>query len=282
MKKLLILGMAAAFIASACAVHAYPSFLGPTGLYNVPTAYVTCCGELDLAADYIATKKRDVTIQKNFADDIDETLLATVQTKSSWPLRATYGFAKNFEGGFAYDPDAVFGKGVWDVNAKYQIPVNICQNTAFAIGALYGQSGSVNTPFNFVDEEKIIPESHKLTDTQVYLAGTGTFCLQKVPVAVTGGVAWNQFKFVNKNSSAVGFLGVDIGLTKGLDLLGDVSTRQKIDEVTDNKTLWAAGLRYMYCPQWSFEAGVTSGPFVASNASTFFVGVDYSFLFCKH
>ncbi len=56
MKWLLTLGVAALLLAGACAARAYPTLAGPSGLLIVPTGYVTCCGELDLAVDYDSGK----------------------------------------------------------------------------------------------------------------------------------------------------------------------------------------------------------------------------------
>ena len=39
MKKLLTLGMAAALLVAACAVNAYPTLAGPTGLIQAPTGW---------------------------------------------------------------------------------------------------------------------------------------------------------------------------------------------------------------------------------------------------
>ncbi len=275
MKRLLTLGVAAVLIACACAVHAYPTLAGPTGLILVPTGFVTCPGELDLAVDYDSGKgsadySRTVLIV-NDPDFLDQGF-AHVSGKSTWPLRATYGVAQSFEVGVAYDVDAIFGKGLWDINAKYQLPVNWL-NSAFAIGALYGESGDRTVDFFDVDNNLIDTESHKLDTTNVYLAGTHNFCLGNIPLGVTLGVSWAELNFINNNNGWRGQIGGDATLTKKLDIVADWQTRAK----GDFQDLWSAGLRYYsFAPGFSAELGITNGPFIGTKATGVLLGVNYA------
>ncbi len=285
MNKLLTLGMAAVLLTGACVVRAYPTLLGPTGLINAPTGYVTGCGELDLAADYDTGKgsqsfSRLFLIATQIPDDFtrlpEQTTdkgTASVNGKSSWPLRASYGVARSFEVGLAYDVDGWYGSSFWDVNAKYQLPYNWC-NSAFAIGALYGESGSRAINFFDADGNLLDSENHRLDATEIYLAGTHNFCLGTMPLGVTLGVNWAEVNFVDHHDGLRGQLGLDAAVWKKIDLVADVQTKEKGADVKD---LWSAGVRYYsFIPGLSAEVGVTNGPFIGTAKSGWLIGLNYA------
>jgi len=115
MKQLLLLGIALALV---CAVQAYPTLAGPTGLATLPTAAVAPTGQLGLAADFYNT-------------DPDSTI----------PLRLVYGVGPNFELGALYAIQS--NENAWSVNAKYKLPVAVGP-AAVAIGALYFDSSDLD------------------------------------------------------------------------------------------------------------------------------------------
>lgn len=111
MKKMFVLGMAAAALAIATAAYAYPTLTGPTGGATLPNAAVVPAGQLQLAADWVNT-------------DPD----------AAFPIRATYGLGSNFELGAAYivQSDA----NTWDINAKYATALKVL-DFSWALGAQY-------------------------------------------------------------------------------------------------------------------------------------------------
>jgi hypothetical protein len=121
MKKLLILGIAAAM---ACAAYAYPTLGGPTGLVTVPTAAVAPAGQLDLAADWF---------------------YAGGGVSATLPLRVLYGIGDQFEIGASYINTEGDDTNPWSINAKYALPVNLV-GADVALGATY-----TNTDSDFVD-----------------------------------------------------------------------------------------------------------------------------------
>jgi hypothetical protein len=240
MKKLLTLGMAAALLASACAVHAYPTLTGFTGLIQAPTAHTIGSGMFDVALDYYATKDNDTG------------------AKDSIPVRALYGVAKGLEVGFAYDSKAYGDNNFWDVNAKYMLPYNF-SGIKTAVGALYGQANT----------------DPKAKVTEVYLVGTDDLNLSDLPIALTLGVNWAQIEAGDKNSGFRVQGGIDAKLMKGLSAVADLQSRKSN---LDDKNLWSAGLRYMVMPALSVEAGVSNGLlFGLTGKSHLFVGGNYAF-----
>jgi len=239
MKKLFVLGMAVVMLAAACAAYAYPTFTGPTGLVNAPTAEVAPAGQLDLAVDYFASKN-------------DET-----GDKNSWPVRVLYGAGSGFEVGAAYDVNGIAGKSLWDVNAKYK--TTFCPaGIDLAIGAIYGQANT---------------DPDTLRATQAYLAGTKCFNLV-LPIALTIGANWTQLEQLDAVSGWHGFIGADVTLMKQLDLVADYQT---INKHLDGKSLWSACLRYCVTPALAVQAGVNNGLFVGTSKSRYFVGANYAF-----
>ncbi len=114
MKKLLILGIATALMAVACAAYAYPTFSGPTGLVFVPDTKVVATGSLDAALDFWSTKP-----------------------DNTFPLRATYGAYENVEVGAMFAADS--NNNSWDLNAKYKLPWT-WQSIDFAATGLIGKN----------------------------------------------------------------------------------------------------------------------------------------------
>lgn len=96
MKQLIVLGIA---VALACAVQAYPTLTGPTGLATLPTAAVAPAGQLQLAADYYDT-----------------------EIESTIPVRVLYGIGDNFEIGATY---VSFELNGWGINGKWLTPLTL-------------------------------------------------------------------------------------------------------------------------------------------------------------
>ncbi len=165
MKQLLTLGMVAALFLAACAVKAYPTLSGPTGLIQAPTALTLAPGAIDIAGDYVW--------QKDTNSDVNR--------KDSWPIRLNYGVMNGLEVGATYAADQFEDKSFWDVNVKYAIPYN-CYGVIPAIGVLYGESGTM-------------PEGDKkLKATEVYLVGTDKLNMGACPISLTAGVNWTELK----------------------------------------------------------------------------------------
>ena len=112
MKKLLILGIAAAI---ACAAYAYPTLKGPSGLVLFPDATVVPAGQLQVAADWWY-----------FESGEDATI----------PLRVLYGIGDQFEIGAAYTTMESSSQKVIGLNAKYVLPASL-GDAAWAVGATY-------------------------------------------------------------------------------------------------------------------------------------------------
>jgi len=268
MKKMLVLGMAAVMLVAACAANAVPTLWGPTGLFNAPTGYVACPGELDLAVDYVS--KTDNTVV------IDDPVLGrenvTIQGKSSWPIRVLYGVGSGFEIGAAYVANGVLDKGLWNVNAKYQLPWN-WYNSAIAIGAAYGQADTKDIAI--VDEfGNVFTVDRTSKFWNVYLSGTHCFNVETLPIALTLGVDWRQLEIVNKNSGWNVFFGADATVAKGFDILADVASK---NNRIDDEVRWSAGVRYLFCPALTLEAGVDNGVVLGGRKAAFFVGANYAF-----
>ena len=92
MKTFLTLGMVAALIFSACAVHAVPTMAGPSGLFLAPSGDVACPGELDLAATYLGK----TTSSRTLGNNASGSAIVSVNGKDSFPMRVLYGAGCNF------------------------------------------------------------------------------------------------------------------------------------------------------------------------------------------
>jgi len=113
MKKLLLLGIAAAL---ACAAYAYPTLNGATGQVIIPTAAVAPAGQWQIAADWWY-----------YDGDND----------ASMPLRVLYGINDQFEIGVLYQHNEYrWNNNFFGVNAKYLLPVEF-GDAALALGVSY-------------------------------------------------------------------------------------------------------------------------------------------------
>ena len=121
----------------------------------------------------------------------------------------------------------------------------------------------------------ILSQGHTLDATEVYLSGTHGFCFGSMPTAVTLDVNWAQLKYVNTSSEFRVQFGADVLIAKGLDLMGDVQTKAKSNLDTD--MLWSAGLRYLFCPSFTVEAGAANGILFGGNDTALFVGINYMY-----
>jgi len=268
MKKLFVLGMAAAMLAAACAAYAVPTLAGPTGLFNAPTGYVACPGELDLAVDYLSKTETSFVIE----DPVLGRERVVSEGHTSWPIRVLYGIGSGFEVGAAYDANGFAGKGFWDINAKYQLPWN-WYNSAIAIGALYGQADTNDVLV--VDEfGNVFTLDNTTKYWEVYLAGTHCFNVETLPIAVTLGVNWAQLEAIDKHSGWRVQLGADATVAKGFDILADVQSKTSR---IDDDPLWSAGVRYLFCPALTVEAGVDNGILFGGRKAAFFIGANYAF-----
>ena len=271
MKTFLTLGMVAALIISACAVHAVPTMLGPSGLFLAPSGDVTCPGEVDFAASYLGK----TTSSRMLGTNAVGSAIVSDDGKDSFPLRVLYGVGGNFEVGAAVDPDGFYGSTFWNINAKYKLPWT-CANSALALGALYGEANANEEVQNAVG---VIPafttEGRNLDATEVYLSGTHGFCFGSMPTALTLDINWTELKFVNTSSEFRVQFGADMLIAKGLDLMGDVETKAKSNVDTD--MLWSAGLRYLFCPSFTVEAGAANGILIGGPKTAVFVGINYAY-----
>lgn len=271
MKKMLILGLAAVVLACASAVFAYPTLGGPTGLVSLPNAEVVRNGILDVAVDYYNTGNNDRT----FTDRAGNVF--TFGSKNSWPIRAIYGFNDTFEIGAAYVPDAFLGKGFWDINAKWRIPVNY-GGWDFGLGALYGQTGNATSETAFNSAGVLIdPVEEKFKATEIYLAGTGCLPLgEGVPkIFATLGVNWTQVELFDTNDGFRFFLGLDAVVAQNLEVLAEYQT--KVSDLDEVDGLWGAAVRYAFTPAWSAQLGVSNGPIIGTGKTHVFVGINYGF-----
>ena len=199
MKALLTLGVAAVLLTAACAVRAYPTLEGPTGLILEPTAYVLAPCTFTIAADYVASKR---TFTNQVPVDDDETVakrqaeifapVTFTLERDSYPIRLAVGVAKNFEFGTAYDINGFFGRGFWDGSIKYAIPYRCWGGFQTAIGVIYGKSG------NFSDDNILFfantDTPFNIAVTEAYLVGTDNFCLWRWPINASLNVNWAQLE----------------------------------------------------------------------------------------
>jgi len=113
MKKLFILGLA---LLAACAANAIPTLTGPTGGFELPTA--------DVATGTTVAVNLDVSSSPAYPD-----------------TNLVFGVCKGLEIGGQFEQGHP-GQGqiaLWNVNAKYQLPLDIGK-VKIAVGGGYGQA----------------------------------------------------------------------------------------------------------------------------------------------
>ena len=110
MKKLLSLGIVATLLVSASAAFAFPTIVGPSGGYQVPTT----------------------EIAKGYVFAVDQLESATPQIPN---IRVLAGVFNNVEIGALYEKVAI-GQRNWGFNAKYALP-SMLLGTKVAVGGTY-------------------------------------------------------------------------------------------------------------------------------------------------
>jgi len=120
MKKLFILGLA---LLAACAANAIPTLTGPTGGFELPTA--------DVATGVTVSMNLDVSNGSEPAYPNSVLLI---------------GVCKGLEigGQFEQEMPGIGGDSIWNVNAKYQLPIDGKVN--IAIGAGDGEDNNYYVP----------------------------------------------------------------------------------------------------------------------------------------
>lgn len=253
MKKMLILGIAAAMALAATSAYAYSSLAGMTGNGVLPTAAVAPAGTWNVAVDYYNSKKVDIGG-------------ATVDAKASFPIRVLYGVMDNLEVGAGYTSWKFAGQSAntWNVNAKYVLPFDGLAGFALAAGARYGST-----------DVKAAGKNLNITD--LYLAGTRSFDLSGFALDTTVGVNWEKQSDLADADGFRFFLGLGTTLVNKLSLAAEFQTK---DSDLDSKALWSVVARYPFTDMFSGEVGYSNyfnNGFAGNGKSNFFVGVNATF-----
>jgi len=247
MKKLLSLGIAAAALALTCAAFAYPTLTGPTGLVLQPSTSVVGAGALDVAVDFLLTKR-----------DPEPT--------DTEAIRVLYGVIPGLELGAAWLPEG--DVSTWDINAKYKFPIE-WEKFQLALGADGGSvmhpNGSGGTKSDGIYDVTLVT-SYPLVEKML-----------KVDLGVTAsGRPVGEESGTKTIAGVTGFLGADLMLPYGLSVVGDVST---ISHALQTPTL-PVGLAVRFAPEeikgLTIQAGCENmGTY--SNQYSFLVGAGYCF-----
>lgn len=140
MKKLFILGIV---MALACAVYAYPTLGGPSGLVTIPTASITPTGQWQVAADAWT-----IGFSGSFGFITPSQAIFGEGTDSTYPIRANYGLNSKLELGGGIVASDVTGSGLdWQFNAKYLLPFT-AGAASWAVGGELLGGHEIDSSFN--------------------------------------------------------------------------------------------------------------------------------------
>lgn len=251
MRKIHVLGFAAALLMFAGMAHAYPTLTGPTGLAVIPNAKLAPSG-LSIAADW----------RRLESDSSSVTL-----PEESIPVRALFRFGGRIELGAMYDPfvDQDIFDSVMGANAKIHI------------WRLFG--GDVAIGAQVRREE--FTDGTQTDYEQAYFAWTTDFDAETMDasnIAFTWGLNWTKVNpDVGADASDIrAFLGARVAITDNCDLLGEFQSQNS--SLGDENPITAATLRYRFSDNVASQVGITNAfGLNAASQHNFFAGLYFGF-----
>jgi len=243
MKKLLLLGIAAAVLTAAAPAHAEGLTLtGETGVARTPVAMALAPMSFAVAADYVASEELFV------------------------PARAEFGVIEGLEIGINYwFADTRNNWTQWGLNAKYVIPGEFVEGLGIAAGVNY-QSESADGGWN-ADLIKVY--------------GVASYTLDaRIPIIPSGGFSY-EIQSGDKDQSGVRLFGSVLAklmpkLAVGAEF---IFANEDLDGDEADASLWF-GARFAPMENLSLQAGVINNANVGGNDPSdyvFHIGAQYAF-----
>jgi hypothetical protein len=247
MRKLALLGIAAAALAAAVPVRAEGlSLTGETGVARTPLAMALAPMSCAVAVDFVASEDLFV------------------------PVRAEFGVIEGLEIGLNYwFMDTRNNASQWGLNAKYVIPNDLVENLGTAVGFNY-QSESADGGYDV---------------SLIKFYGVVSYTVDaRVPIIPSGGLSY-EVQDGDKNQSGVRIFGSILAKVMPSLAVGAEFNlaNEDLDGDDADSSLWF-GVRFSPMENLSLQAGVLNNANVGGNDPSdyvFHAGAQYAFSFAK-
>jgi hypothetical protein len=247
MKKLLLLGIAAALLTAAAPAQAEGLTLtGETGVARTPVAMALAPMSFAVAADFV------------------------VSEDAFLPLRAEFGVIEGLEIGLNYWlTDTKNNWSQWGLNAKYVIPGEFVEGLGVAAGFNY-QSESADGGYN---------------TSLIKVYGVVSYTLDtRIPIIPSGGLSY-EVQSGDKDESGLRLFGSILAQVMPRVALGAEFNfaNQALDGEDADPSLWF-GARFAPIKNLSLQAGVINNANIGGNDPSDFVlhlGAQYAFNLAK-